>query len=163
MTAVEIPNRSLFKAPEVCQIAGVQPYVLRSWETEFPDLGVTRKDGTARVYRRSDVERVLLIKQLVFVEGLTLAGARRRLSEQPKAGDGDDLPIDELFGRDARERLVRVRETLREVLQLLSRAPHHAGNGGRAVEAVAAHRPAERPARSGRAKKPARRPKSRQA
>ena len=161
MTVVEIPNRSLFKAPEVCQIAGVQPYVLRSWEVEFPDLGVTRKDGSTRVYRRADVERVLLIKQLVFVEGLTLAGARRRLSEQPRTPEADDLAIDELFGRDARERLVRVRETLREVLQQLSRAPHHAGNGGYAIEAAvsAGHTPAERPVRDGRAKKPARRAK----
>ncbi len=158
MTAVEIPNRSLFKAPEVCQIVGVQPYVLRSWEVEFPDLGVTRKDGTTRVYRRADVERVLQIKQLVFVEGLTLAGARRRLSEQARPEETDDIPLDELFGQDARERLVRVRETLREVLQLLSRAPQHAGNGGHAVEATAARgRPAERPAHGGRAKKAARR------
>jgi DNA-binding transcriptional MerR regulator len=135
MTAVEIPNRSLFKAPEVCQIAGVQPYVLRSWESEFPDLGVTRKDGAGRVYRRSDLERVLQIKQLVFVEGLTLAGARRRLTEQPAAEVADELPIEELFGHDARERLVRVRDTLKEVLQLLSRAPEPAGNGGNAEAA----------------------------
>jgi DNA-binding transcriptional MerR regulator len=157
MTAAEIPNRSLFKAPEVCQIAGVQPYVLRSWETEFPDLGVARKDGAPRVYRRSDVERVLQIKHLVFGEGLTLAGARRRLSEQPRVEETDDLPIDELFGRDARERLVRVRETLREVLQLLSRAPQHAGNGGHAVAVAASPGPKPRSAKDARAKKPARR------
>jgi len=160
MTAVEIPNRSLFKAPEVCQIAGVQPYVLRSWEIEFPDLGVARKDGATRVYRRSDVERVLQIKQLVFVEGLTLAGARRRLAELARPPESDELPIDELFGRDARERLVRVRDTLREVLQLLSRAPHHAGNGGHAVGTgvtLAGRRPAARAAPAARGKKPARR------
>lgn len=131
MTAVEIPNRSLFKAPEVCQIAGVQPYVLRSWEAEFPNLGVARRDGGPRVYRRSDLERVLLIKHLVFVEGLTLAGARRRLGEERQPPEEEGPPIDELLGRDARERLVQVRDGLREVLQLLSRAPHGAGNGAR--------------------------------
>jgi DNA-binding transcriptional MerR regulator len=160
MTAVGIPNRSLFKAPEVCQIVGVQPYVLRSWEAEFPDLGVARKDGATRVYRRSDVERVLQIKQLVFVEGLTLSGARRRLAEHARPPETDELPIDELFGRDARERLVHVRDTLREVMQLLSREPHHAGNGGQAVEATvtsARRRQAERPAPAERGQKPARR------
>ena len=56
---VEIPNRSLFRQPEVCDIAQVQPYVLRSWEAEFPDLGVAKTKGGPRVYRRADVERVL--------------------------------------------------------------------------------------------------------
>jgi DNA-binding transcriptional MerR regulator len=82
MATVELPNRSLFKAPEVCEIAQLQPYVLRSWEAEFPDLGVTRAGSPGRVYRRHDVERVLRLKHLLFVEGLTLAGARRRLEEE---------------------------------------------------------------------------------
>jgi DNA-binding transcriptional MerR regulator len=82
MTSAEIPNRSLFKAPEVCEIAQLQPYVLRSWEAEFPDLGVTRAGAAGRVYRRHDLERVLRLKHLLFVEGLTLAGARRRLEEE---------------------------------------------------------------------------------
>lgn len=129
MTAVVIPNRSLFKAPEVCQIAGVQPYVLRSWEAEFPDLGVLRRDGSQRVYRRSDVERVLRIKHLLFAEGLTLAGARRRLGEEPRAAEQDGPPLDELLGRDARERLQQVRDGLRDVLRILSGRPHASGNG----------------------------------
>lgn len=79
---VEIPNRSLFKASEVCELAKVQPYVLRSWESEFKDLGVVRNGSTARVYRREDVERVLRIKHLLLIEGLTLAGVRRRLEEE---------------------------------------------------------------------------------
>ena len=59
MTEVDIPKRALFKPSEVCEIASVQPYVLRSWESEFPDLGVTKGNGGPRVYRRADVERVL--------------------------------------------------------------------------------------------------------
>ena len=78
----EIPNRSLFRQPEVCEIARIQAYVLRSWEAEFPDLGVAKTAGGPRVYRRADVERVLRIKHLLFVEGLTLAGARRKLVEE---------------------------------------------------------------------------------
>ncbi len=79
---IDIPNRSLFKAAEVCDLARVQPYVLRSWEAEFKDLGVSKSGSTSRVYRREDVERVLRIRHLLLVEGLTLAGVRRRLEEE---------------------------------------------------------------------------------
>lgn len=82
VAAVEIPNRPAFRAQEVCEIASVQPYVLRGWEAEFPDLGVAKAAGGQRVYRRADVERVLKLKELIQVEGLTLAGARRRLEEE---------------------------------------------------------------------------------
>jgi DNA-binding transcriptional MerR regulator len=77
-----IPNRPAFRSQEVCEIAEVQPYVLRGWEAEFPDLGVAKAPNGPRVYRRADVERVLKLKHLIQVEGLTLAGARRRLEEQ---------------------------------------------------------------------------------
>jgi DNA-binding transcriptional MerR regulator len=127
----ELPNRSLFKAPEVCEIAQLQPYVLRSWEAEFPDLGVTRAGLPGRVYRRGDVERVLRLKHLLFVEGLTLAGARRRLEEERTP-----LPaIEELAAEDAparrtasaldkrdgalRRQLSEVQQGLRELLQIL--------------------------------------------
>lgn len=80
-----IPDRPAFKASEVCEIAQIKPYVLRSWESEFPDLGLSKTPGGPRVYRRSDVERVLRIRELVFTEGLTLSGVRRRFeSEQPQ-------------------------------------------------------------------------------
>jgi DNA-binding transcriptional MerR regulator len=116
---VQIPNRALFKAAEVCEIAAVQPYVLHSWEAEFPDLGVLRKEGGPRAYRRGDVERVLRIKQLVFVEGLTLAGVRRRLSDE--AGTvAEHVPLEELFGRHARERLTVVKQGLRSLLEMLA-------------------------------------------
>lgn len=119
MPPIEIPNRSLFTSPEVCEIAGVPSYVLRTWEAEFPDLGVTK--GGGRVYRREDVERVLQIKHLLFVEGLTLAGARRRLGDEPREPAPAGPPIDELFGRAAQERLQQVRQGLREVLRILAR------------------------------------------
>lgn len=125
MTAstVEIPNRSLFRQPEVCEIAQVQPYVLRSWEAEFPDLGVAKTAGGPRVYRRADLERVLRIKHLLFVEGLTLAGARRKLeAEQPTVSEppGD---LDALLGSDARERIMAVKRGLRELYSLLTDKP----------------------------------------
>jgi DNA-binding transcriptional MerR regulator len=120
--SVEIPNRALFKPAEVCEIVKVQPYVLRSWEAEFPDLGISKTAGGPRVYRRADVERVLRIKHLLLVEGLTLAGARRRLEEEA-APIGSDMPaIDELIGQNARERLTAVKRGLRSILDLLSGA-----------------------------------------
>jgi DNA-binding transcriptional MerR regulator len=121
---IDIPNRALFKAAEVCDIVQLQAYVLRSWEAEFPDLGVTKSAGAARVYRRSDVEQVARIKHLLLVEGLTLAGARRKLEEEASPALADDTTIDELMGRNARERLTAVKRGLVSILDLLS-----GGNG----------------------------------
>ena len=114
---IEIPDRPLFKAAEVCSIARVQPYVLKSWEGEFPALGASTTSG-ARVYRRADVELVLEIRRLLFDEGLTLGAARRRLMSeaQPDAGQADV----ELVGSDARERILEVKKGLRSILDLLS-------------------------------------------
>jgi DNA-binding transcriptional MerR regulator len=118
--SVEIPKRALFKAGEVCDLVKIQPYVLRSWEAEFPDLGVEKTAGGPRIYRREDVEQVMRIRHLLLVEGLTLAGARRRLEEHadPIAPSAD---IDELLGRNARERITAVRRGLRGLLELLAR------------------------------------------
>jgi len=87
-----IPKRALFKAAEVCDLVKVQPYVLRSWEAEFPELGIAKSAGAPRVYRRTDVAQVLRIKHLLLVEGLTLAGARRRLEDET-APVGADAPV----------------------------------------------------------------------
>jgi len=130
---VEIPNRSLFRQPEVCEIAQVQPYVLRSWEAEFPGLGVARTEGGPRVYRRADVERVLRIKHLLFVEGLTLAGVRRKLTEEGADARADKDALQDvaaLFGVDARERILQVKRGLREIASMLSRRPSAAGDQG---------------------------------
>jgi DNA-binding transcriptional MerR regulator len=117
---IEIPRRALFKAIEVCDILKVQPYVLRSWEAEFPELGVTKVAGGPRVYRREDVEQVARIKHLLLVEGLTLAGARRRLEEEMAPVAANAPALDELIGRNARERLTVVKHGLRSILDLLS-------------------------------------------
>ncbi|MGE0041746.1 MAG: MerR family transcriptional regulator [Vicinamibacterales bacterium] len=124
-----VPKRELFKAAEVCEMAGIQPYVLRTWEAEFPALGDTGSATGARAYRQPDVELVLKIKQLVFGEGLTLAGARRRLEED---GDGGDWPPevqaapapsgDTGVGDEARVRLREIRSGLQGILDLLDGA-----------------------------------------
>jgi DNA-binding transcriptional MerR regulator len=118
-TEVLIPKRALFKANEVCDIVKVQPYVLRSWEVEFPSLGVAKTAGAARVYRREDVELALRIKRLLLVDGLTLAGARRRLEEEMLPAVADASALDGLIGRNARERLTEIKRGLRWILDLL--------------------------------------------
>jgi DNA-binding transcriptional MerR regulator len=149
---IEIPQRALFKAAEVCELVNVQPYVLRSWEMEFPELGIARTAGGPRVYRRADVERVMRIKHLLLVDGLTLAGARRRLDDEA-APVGADAPLNELIGRNARDRLTEVKRGLRAILELL--ADRTAGDGFQAPTATAS-RPRQaatrRPARPPRAK-----------
>jgi DNA-binding transcriptional MerR regulator len=116
---VDIPNRSLFKASEVCDLVKLQPYVLRSWEAEFPDLGVAKAGGGPRVYRRADVEQVVRIKHLLLVEGLTLAGARRKLDEEGAPVTLDQPAMVELVGKNARERLTAVKLGLRSILDLI--------------------------------------------
>lgn len=122
LSTVEIPKRSLFRQPEVCEIAQVQPYVLRSWEAEFPDLGVAKTKDGPRMYRRADVERVLQLKHLLFVEGLTLAGARRKLAEEGRP-PSEATDMDGLLRADVRERLMQVKRGLRELQTMLSESP----------------------------------------
>lgn len=129
---VVIPDKPAFKASEVCEIAKVQPYVLRSWENEFPELGVSRTPGGPRVYRKSDVERVLQIRHMVLAEGLTLAGVRRKLegagvtpaaASVPPPNDEDRALLREVMTPEIKVRLGRVRDGLRSLVELLSREP----------------------------------------
>ncbi len=113
------PKRELYKAADVCEVVQVQPYVLRSWEAEFPQIGQAPSGGGPKLYRRSDVDFVLRIKQLVFDEGLTLAGARRRLEEEGEPSKASVL-VEELVDNQMRERLRQVRTGLQSILQLLS-------------------------------------------
>src|SRR5512147_2564634 len=105
----------VYKAGEVCELVQVQPYVLRSWEKEFPGIGVQKSPESPRLYRQSDVEQVQKIKQLVFGEGLTLAGARRRLEQSataPGASDEEVAEVLEALASDARTRIAHVRDGL---------------------------------------------------
>jgi DNA-binding transcriptional MerR regulator len=110
-------------------MAQLQPYVLRSWEKEFPGIGVQKSADSPRLYRQSDVDQVMRIKQLVFGEGLTLSGARRRLEAQlttaaPAVAEADDADdVLETLGQDARARIATVRAGLRSLLDTLSHTP----------------------------------------
>jgi DNA-binding transcriptional MerR regulator len=114
------PKREVYKAAEVCEVVQVPTYVLRSWEAEFPQIGQSSSGGGPRVYRRADIELVLRIKHLVFDEGLTLSGARRRLEEESDRETAPPLLVEDVLGARAREKLKNVKNGLQSILQLLS-------------------------------------------
>jgi DNA-binding transcriptional MerR regulator len=115
-------KRELFKAAEVCEVVQLQPYVLRSWEAEFPQIGQAPSGGGPRVYRRSDVQLVLRIKQLILEEGLTVSGARRRLEEDGDKGNGAAVAlVEEVVGDRVRDGLKDLRSGLESILALLSK------------------------------------------
>ena len=115
-------EKEVFKTTDVCSIAGIQPYILRSWEAEFPALAQAEATGGTRVYRRADVEMVLLIKSLVFEEGLTLGAARRKLSSVEEEGQNEpkDVRFTGLLDSTTREMIDEAKQGLREVLALLT-------------------------------------------
>src|SRR6188768_2515555 len=83
---VVIPEKIYFKIGEVCEIVGVQPHVLRYWETEFPMLSPQKNQSGQRSYRKRDVEISLRIKQLLYQEMFTIAGARKKLQTEQREG-----------------------------------------------------------------------------
>jgi DNA-binding transcriptional MerR regulator len=84
--APPIPDKLFFKIGEVCELVGVQAHVLRYWETEFPTLQPQKNRSGQRTYRRKDVEMALRIKELLYEEGFTIAGAKRKLASESRAG-----------------------------------------------------------------------------
>lgn len=125
----EIPDKLYFRIGEVSKLAGIKPYVLRFWETEFPGLG-PKKSGTGhRLYRRKDVELVLEIKRLLYEKRYTIEGARKALdgrgkAESPKvAADGPAKKVKraqaDLFS-GVSPVLDDIRKELRDLLKLLS-------------------------------------------
>jgi len=122
----KIPNKLFFKIGEVCEITDTQPYVLRYWESEFPALAPAKNSSGQRIYRRRDIETVLRIKQLLYDEGFTIAGAKKRLEAEMSARS-DTPALAAEAGSDGagdaktRTALKEVREQLREILTLLDR------------------------------------------
>lgn len=84
--AVTIPEKLFFKIGEVCELAGVQAHVLRYWESEFPMLAPQKNRAGQRVYRKRDVEIALRVKELLYEEQYTIAGAKKRLANDLRAG-----------------------------------------------------------------------------
>jgi DNA-binding transcriptional MerR regulator len=120
----------------VCEITDTQPYVLRYWESEFPALAPAKNSSGQRIYRRRDIETVLRIKQLLYEEGFTIAGAKKRLEAEmsgrtdtpqptlPDLGAEATPPADGAAATGAAPvamALRQVKEQLREILTLLDR------------------------------------------
>src|SRR4051794_24108234 len=107
----------LYKIGEVCKIADVQPYVLRYWETEFPSLAPNKSGGGQRLYTRREIDVILRIKQLLYSEGFTIAGAKKKLeTEDLPAAPAPPLPPP---GKDLTRALLEVKKELRSLLDLL--------------------------------------------
>ena len=144
--AVAIPEKLFFKIGEVCELAGVQAHVLRYWESEFTMLAPQKNRAGQRVYRKRDVEIALRIKELLYEDQYTIAGAKKRLANDLRAGgklkivsseddqgsetSGSQATSEEMdtaairsrsAGRTAEDRkaLRKVSKELREILALL--------------------------------------------
>lgn len=126
----QIPNKLFFKIGEVCEITDTQPYVLRYWESEFPALAPAKNSSGQRIYRRRDIETILRIKQLLYEEGFTIAGAKKRLEAEltGKADTPSSMAAaaalaaeegEEPAGDPTRAALLEIRAQLRDLLTLL--------------------------------------------
>ncbi len=102
-------SKRYFRIGEVSRIIGVEPYVLRYWEGEFPQLRPQRADTNQRTYRKADLDTIMEIKRLLYEEKLTIEGARQRLKQKKREeGSVDRALIDE------------VKEDLQDILKALS-------------------------------------------
>ena len=116
---VLIPDKLYFRIGEVSRLSRLPAYVLRFWETEFPQLKPVKGSTGQRMYRRRDVENVLRIKHLLYDQGFTIAGARQQLREEKKpARTQTGLPFPPQVPND---RLRKLKQDLQEVLRIVSR------------------------------------------
>jgi DNA-binding transcriptional MerR regulator len=110
-TDAEIPEKRYFRIGEVSAITGIEPYVLRYWQTEFPKISPSRSRSGQRLYRRQDIETILEIKHLLYEKRFTIAGAKQYLKEGRIAGALDD-ESQPLTLRKLREELIAIRDLL---------------------------------------------------
>jgi DNA-binding transcriptional MerR regulator len=113
---VVIPDKLYFRIGEVSRLCGLPSYVLRFWESEFPQLKPPKSSTGQRTYRKPDVENVLRIKRLLYEEGFTIAGARQQLRSEAKI---KQKPLPFAVPSTGRTELRQVRQGLREVLGIL--------------------------------------------
>jgi DNA-binding transcriptional MerR regulator len=109
-----IPEKLYFRIGEVSGLCKLPAYVLRFWETEFPQLKPVKSSTGQRMYRRKEVETVLRIKQLLYEEGFTIAGARQQLRVENKT----QAPLP--FPTHSSGEIKRLRHGLEEILSILS-------------------------------------------
>ena len=120
-----VAKKLYYKIREVCEIVGVEAHVLRFWESEFPDLSPPKSRTGQRTYRPKDIELLLRIRKLLYEEGFTIAGARKRLEsgeDGPEASP--EVPPEarpEQGAVPAADRLQKVKLELENILTLLNR------------------------------------------
>jgi DNA-binding transcriptional MerR regulator len=112
-----IPDKLYFRIGEVATLCRLPAYVLRFWESEFPQLKPVKSSTGQRMYRRRDVESVLRIKQLLYEQGFTIAGARQHLRDETKS-DKTQAAIP--FPTHSASEIQYIRQGLREILEMLS-------------------------------------------
>jgi DNA-binding transcriptional MerR regulator len=105
----------LYKIGEVCKLADVQPYVLRYWETEFPPLAPNKSGGGQRLYTQRDLDIIMRIKQLLYSEGFTIAGAKKKLEGEGSQPESTTTPSP----KDLTKALMNIRKELVAILQML--------------------------------------------
>ncbi|HGE70103.1 TPA: MerR family transcriptional regulator [Candidatus Poribacteria bacterium] len=106
------PKKETFRVGEVSQIVNIDPYVLRYWEKMFPQLKPQKDETGQRIYTKSDIDTVLRIKNLLYEERYTIAGAKKKLSEEIKISQNRDQMI---------EVLCSVKEALKEISNILNK------------------------------------------
>jgi DNA-binding transcriptional MerR regulator len=122
-----IPDKLYFRIGEVAKLCSVQTYVLRFWESEFPQLKPTKSGTGQRLYRKRDVEMALKIRNLLYEEGYTIPGARQAFQLEAKSAASanaktqSELPLDAGAGRTSALKVQRLKTELREILGMLSR------------------------------------------
>jgi len=117
----KIPNKLFFKIGEVCELTETQPYVLRYWESEFPALAPAKNNSGQRIFRRRDIETILRIKSLLYEEGFTIAGAKKKLEQEMKDdGAKGQTPVTRpVADADTGGSIRQIESGLKEILQIL--------------------------------------------
>lgn len=138
----EIPDKLYFRIGEVARLCKVRTYVLRFWESEFPQFKPNKSGTGQRLYRRRDVEMAMRIRRLLYDEGYTIAGARHAVLAEirnSRSASQPELPLDERQALERSEvRVNRIRKELREILGVLSRPMPRASRLGESGESRAA-------------------------
>ncbi|MDO8462111.1 MAG: MerR family transcriptional regulator [Deltaproteobacteria bacterium] len=116
MRSVTIPDKLYFKIGEVAKLLGLEPYVLRYWETEFREIEPIKSRAGQRLYRKKDVETALTVRQLLYHEGYTIEGARKKIRESHRASSPSNLPF---AGGLQKETLTKIRQELEELAKIL--------------------------------------------
>ena len=114
-----IPDKLYFKIGEVKIITGVEPHVLRYWESEFKIIRPQRASSKQRLYRRVDVENILTIKKLLYEDGYTVPGARKLLKE--KKEEKKNSPEPKVSGTKARSMLAELKDDLKQLKEMLEK------------------------------------------